>query len=417
MYREFSDKQMEIIQHGESELTSCFAGGAVRSGKTTASAVGFATFTLAHGHKSEHFLVGQSVEVVMRNVGFDLLDIYQNLGTEAYFTRTLGSCIVIPYKGTDVRVWVIGAADERSQKRIQGSTAKGMLVDEGPVMPEGFFQMAWSRLSEEGAKLWCTYNPEGPRHWFKLTVIDRVEKYDGKIVHCSLDDNPSLGDNYKKRIKSSTTGHWHKRWVEGKWAGATGLIFPRWKVMKRTPKDLAEYQVSLDWGVSSVFAALCFKVKGQKAQCVSELYDDVRKAEETSVETERAGQVHAWLEMLEAPRNTVIWLDPSTPLTFKRCLRQYGYRVRNADNDVLPGIVTTGARLASGDITIHERCTSLLDEIGSYSWDEKKTEIGEDAPKKANDHACDALRYFAHSTGKVARVQPTSLKKVGINAS
>jgi hypothetical protein len=26
-------------------------------------------------------------------------------------------------------------------------------------------------------------------------------------------------------------------------------------------------------------------------------------------------------------------------------------------------------------------------------WDDKKTKVGEEAPIKINDHACDALRY------------------------
>ena len=404
MYPSFSDKQLEVIAHAvDPDHTSIFAGGAVRSGKTTASAVGFAAFTTGYGRDSEHFLVGQSVEVVMRNVGYDLLRIYETLGIRAVFTRTLGSCIIVPYKGRDVRVWVIGASDERSQKRIQGSTAKGMLIDEVPVLPEGFFNMAWSRLSEDGAKLWGTYNPEGPRHWFKQTILNYIERYEGKLVRFGLDDNPSLTHKTKDRYRKSFTGHWFKRLIKGEWAGATGLIFPVVKTAKREPKGLDNWAISVDFGVSSVFAALAFKFQGRQAHCLSELYDDVRK-DETKTEDERIAEVVKWADGLGIPNGTPMWVDPSTPNTFKRKLREAGFRVRLADNDVIPGLITTAARLASGEITINDGCTCLLEEIGTYSWDDKKTEVGEDAPKKAADHACDALRYYAHSTGKSARM-------------
>ena len=416
MFRSFSDNQLEVIAHAvDPHHTSLFAGGAVRSGKTASSAVGFAAFTTGHGLGSDHFLIGQSVEAVMRNIGYDLLKIYKIMGVPAEFTRTLGSCIVVPFKGEDIRVWVLGATDDRSQRRIQGATAKGMLIDEVPGIPEPFFHMAWSRLSEDGAKLWGTFNPEGPRHWFKQTVLNYLERYEGKLVRFQLRDNPSLANKTIERYEKSFTGHWYKRLIKGEWAGASGLIFPFFKQMKRCPKELEKWEVTLDWGVSSVFAALALKTKGRRAHVVNELYDDVREGEATKTQEERATEVGAWLNGLGVPLGTRIWLDPSTPNTFKKRLRKMGYKVRAADNDVLPGLVTTAARLQSGEITIGTGCPCLIEEIESYSWDEKKTEQGEDAPKKANDHACDALRYYAHSTGKVDRLNRVhTIKEVGL---
>ena len=45
-------------------------------------------------------------------------------------------------------------------------------------------------------------------------------------------------------------------------------------------------------------------------------------------------------------------------------------------------------------------------EFGSYIWDEKAAQQGEDRPVKENDHAMDAVRYFVYTilskrTGRV----------------
>ena len=66
------------------------------------------------------------------------------------------------------------------------------------------------------------------------------------------------------------------------------------------------------------------------------------------------------------------------------------------------GLVTTATRLENRDILIGD-CPMLKEELDTYAWDKKATDRGEDAPIKMDDHGCDALRYYAHSTGKLYR--------------
>ena len=42
----------------------------------------------------------------------------------------------------------------------------------------------------------------------------------------------------------------------------------------------------------------------------------------------------------------------------------------------------------------YDCCKKTVDEFGTYSWDKKASEKGEDAPIKVNDHSMDAVRYF-----------------------
>ena len=401
---ELSQRQTEVLRHSASDATSVFAGGAVRSGKSYSVMLGFALWLLKEDTSSDHAIVGQSIETIMRNVGFDLLTTIEQMGGKAEVSKTFGTRIVVQGK-VPQNVWLIGANDAKARRRIQGSTLKGLVVEELALLPEDFFQMAWSRLSVEGAKMWCSYNPEGPAHWAKRTVIDRAREYGGVVIRFYMKDNPTLSAAVIARYEKSFTGHFYKRLIEGQWAAATGACYPEWFT---TPHDMETQNVglALDWGVSTTLACLAIQQDREKAVVARELF---HHAKETQVLTENqaAELVIAWWtahygSLFKGPR-AFAWLDPNTPASFKGLLRKAGFQIRGADNAVIPGIITTGARLASGQILIHERVTELADELASYTWDAAASDKGEDKPTKKSDHGCDALRYFAHTTGKAWR--------------
>ena len=68
-----------------------------------------------------------------------------------------------------------------------------------------------------------------------------------------------------------------------------------------------------------------------------------------------------------------------------------------AKNEVVDGIRKTGSLFARKKILINETCSGLLDELGTYMWDEKSALRGEERPIKQQDHGPDALRYYVNS--------------------
>ena len=84
-------------------------------------------------------------------------------------------------------------------------------------------------------------------------------------------------------------------------------------------------------------------------------------------------------------------VDPSAA-SFIALLRQEGWNVRKADNDVLGGIRKTSDLLKSGKLVICATCRDCLREMEQYVWD---LNAGRDAVKKEHDHAMDDMRYFA----------------------
>ena len=415
-FQPFSDKQMEIVNHAESDYTTCLAQGAVRSGKTIAADLSFGLWSVTRGKDHNHGICGLSLETIMRNVGYDLIDIYGMLGYKARLDRSIGARIVVELKHRVMSIWLVSSGDERSQKRIQGATLMGLLIDEVVNVPRSLFFMAWSRLSVEGAKLWATFNPDTPNHWFKKEVVDRIQDFDGYLVKFLLTDNPTLSEAVRQRYEKSFTGHWYQRYIKGEWAGASGLIFPKWYEAEEsdwTKVQKGQWALSMDWASSSVFCALAFRYRGKSAVCKYEMYYDAREAV-TRTEQEQLEALMAWCDANELGR-PVIYLDPHTPDSFKRLLRENKFKVRNADNNVLPGLVTTSQRLANRQITIDtENCPQLEAELYGYLWDLKKAELGEDKPIKENDHACDSLRYYARSTGKTLNAKPVSVERIGL---
>jgi len=80
---------------------------------------------------------------------------------------------------------------------------------------------------------------------------------------------------------------------------------------------------------------------------------------------------------------------------------------------IVPGHVVPELRQNDGYATLHGQpslyifstCTNTIREIETYRWKEKAVTQAQDLnspeqPEKANDHAMDALRYFAVSYRK-----------------
>lgn len=404
---ELSAPQKRVVRHATSDRTSLFVGGAIRSGKSWASTLGMVVHLAQAKHDHDAAIVGQSVESAMRNVGFEALDMASGLGLSAELDKRFGTRLILNGRS----VWVLGASDAKARRRIQGATLCALLADEAVLLPRDFYMQAWGRLSVQGAKMWCTYNPEGPAHWFLREVLRRADDYDGEVVDFRLSDNPSLVDSVKERYERSFTGHWHSRLIEGQWAGASGLIFPRFSECDAMPFERGGWRASMDWGVSGVMHCLLASTAGSLVKVVGELRHDARTdgiwTEQEAVDAIAAFILHA------APKQTVLFVDPSTPESVKRLLRLQGLRVVNANNDVAAGLSRTAAALADESVCVSlVQCSALVDEMRSYQWDDAKTELGQDAPAKVNDHGCDALRYLIHSVGWTAgRAHPTSVKE------
>ncbi|MCD7916869.1 MAG: hypothetical protein LUF84_00125 [Clostridiales bacterium] len=163
-------------------------------------------------------------------------------------------------------------------------------------------------------------------------------------------------------------------------------------VVDKLPDLAGDSYVSCDYGTQNPTVFLLWqRERGRKRWfCVREYYYSGRKERRQKTDSEFAEDLQAWLEGTN-PRAIVV--DPSAA-SFIAELRQRGYAVQKADNDVLDGIRTVAQRLGAGELVFSHSCVHTLEEFQAYVWDEKAGARGEARPVKASDHCMDAMRYF-----------------------
>lgn len=308
-----------------------------------------------------------------------------------------------------------GANDIQAEAKIRGLTLQGAYCDEVTKLPEDFFAMLLSRLRKEGAKLFCTTNPDYPGHWLKADYIDRQDELDLLDVQFTLDDNTTLPLDYVENIKKEYTGVFYDRFILGRWVLAEGLIYPMYQdaIVDELPKDGQGKQIqptdmciSMDYGTMNAFAALLwykvnnvwYAVKGyyysgrdsgvQKTD--GEYLVDIEKRFNDEI-GDTISAIKSAAQYGTAARKIEVIIDPSAA-SFIALLRRSGWaKVRPADNDVLNGIRETASAMNTGKIKVHKSIKEWADEMGGYVWDDNE---GEERPVKVDDHYCDATRYM-----------------------
>lgn len=393
-FKPFSRKQRKVLNwwcpdSPVKDMDGIIADGAIRSGKTLSMSLSFALWAMSSFNGQNFGMCGKTIGSFRRNVLFWLKQMLKSRGYGVTDHRA-DNLLVVTRGKVENYFYIFGGKDERSQDLIQGITLAGVFFDEVALMPESFVNQATGRCSVEGSKFWFNCNPDGPEHWFKKNWIDRREEKHLLYLHFTMDDNLSLSERVKERYRALYTGVFYRRYIQGEWCLAEGLIYQFDKERHTVTKLPAEgeWYISCDYGTLNPFSAGLWCVNEGKAVRVAEYYYSGRARNQQLTDED----YYAELEKLAGKRviHSVV-VDPSAA-SFIACIRQHDrFAVRKAKNDVLSGIRLTSAMLQAGVIKIGVNCTDSIREFGLYRWEEK----GEiDKPIKENDHAMDDIRYF-----------------------
>lgn len=384
----FTAKQEEFVgklKYGGLKRLNILTGS-VRAGKTWITLVVWAMWVAQMPIDKDYIMVGVTLDTLDNNC----LRLLQDLVGENNF-RYSARAKVGSLFGRRIRLE--GANDTRSERKIRGATFQGAYVDEITRIDYNFWQMLLSRLSEPGAKLIGSTNPDNPSHWLKTEYLDRIDDIDLYADKFTLDENTFLDPEYVKQIKAEYTGVFYKRFIEGEFAVAEGIIYPDYEEALCAPFDgpFSEYILSIDYGTQNAFAALLWGNKGGVWYIIQEYYYSGRDTgkqltdEEYAVALETHFGKYIKIKQDRGDKLKVI-IDPSAAsfiTTLKK--REHKYKVIPADNAVVDGIRETASAMYTEKIKIFDTCKCLIKEMQGYAW---KEDAADDTPIKVNDHAC-----------------------------
>ncbi len=377
-------KQRDFIIGSQSRVN--LLHGSVRSGKSIVADIRFLEALIRSKSARPPLIVGRTQTALERNV---LDDLRRLVGTENFdYKRSLKLAYIYGRP-----VLIEGANDESAYTKIAGSTLPFAYVDEGTLIPESFWNMLISRLSEPGAQLFGTMNPGGPGHYLKKKWIDREAELDLRSWHFALEDNTHLDPAYVAELKRQYTGLFYQRYILGQWVQAEGAIYQNFRRDLHTVDRLPEGRpsqmvVGVDWGATHPTAYL----RALRYGTTWYIDKEYRRSDLTNGELAR--DLQAFLGDLYP---SAILVDPSAKSFRLELLRAGVQMVMQADNDVLNGLSRVSNAFETGHLKLVEpNCPLTLEELEGYRWDDAATERGLDKPVKEKDDLMDALRYIGN---------------------
>lgn len=388
-----SPKQLEILKFPYTKYDALICDGAVRAGKTSIMALSFVLWAMGNFDKQQFAICGKSVGSVTRNVLNPLLSIkYLSENFQMQYNRS-DHCLVVRRGSVTNNFYLFGGKDESSQDLIQGITLAGVLLDEVALMPQSFVNQALARCSVTGRKLWFNCNPANPMHWFRQEWLLQLDQKNAMHLHFTLDDNPGLSEEIKSSYRSMYSGVFYKRFIEGLWVMADGVIYDMFDANENVyrddekPVDLAwtgVRYIAVDYGTTNPMRFLeIYDYKGKVY--IDREYDwDSRREFRQKTDSEYGDD---FMTFLGDQPCSAVYVDPSAA-SFITELESRGLYIIQADNDVENGIRRCASLIGRRELLINSRCTRLIDEIGTYCWDTKAAMNGVERPVKTADHSC-----------------------------
>ena len=402
---EFSPKQrmaLSLLKNGGLKRLNIFEGS-VRSGKTYISMIMWSFWVAQCPKEQAYLMAGKTLTTLKRNVLEPMSELF-------------GSCFRYSITKKEARlfgrkIYLEGAANAGSEGKIRGMTLRGAYCDELTLFGEDFFTMLLSRLSEDGAKLFATTNPDTPGHWLKRDYLDK-KLPDLLSLKFTLDDNPHLPTDYVQALKSEFSGVFYDRFILGKWVAAEGRIYDTFSngsiltvqelAQKLERNRLMTSVVGVDYGgngSASVFCHVGFDVGFRNVYVLSEYYDSRNRSAESLISAFADYIAH---EKQQHPTLCAAYCDSAEQLLVKSFRSAVRLDVRNALKKPINTRINMLNRLISTSrFFVSEECPRLIDAIRSAVWDER--DIHHDKRLDNGSTNIDSLDAFEYAIERYER--------------
>lgn len=407
-YGEFGRTAINFLENSNAWIN--IAHGSVRSGKTITCNARWLTF-LAESDSDEFLISGKTSSSLKRNVINPLMAMMNTEDIPHEFHAHDGELYI-----EDKVCYCMGFNDEKAVDVIAGMTVGGWLADEIARCPRSAVEMAISRCSESGAKMFWNTNPDSPYHYLFTNYINDHELLKAGTVKTwkfLLDDNPNLPPEYVEELKrvNQKSEVFYKRNILGEWVIAEGAIYDMfdtkqnvftWNYLKdEFPADQKIHEINLccDYGVSTVTTFGVMGIHRDMAQgntyyLLEETYYDKEDIGVAQSDSERVDDIVMLQDKYQLNENNSIYLPHDAASLKTACQKDSRVKltVKTYVPDTYEDIKKTQDLIANRRFLIHQDCANSISQAQTYSWDKKAQQRGEDKPLKIKDHCPDMWR-------------------------
>ena len=386
----------------ESDAFINIVHGSVRSGKTIVATFRFLLFVLESPYY-EFMISGKTRDTIERNVIRDLIRMID--GRIPYKYRKFDNYIEIAGN----KIWLIGFSDEGATEKVRGMTVGGWYADELTSASKSTVEMAITRCSVDGAKMFWTMNPESPYHFIYTDYITNQELLDSGTVktwHFNLDDNLHLSPRYVEELKRVNRKSQvnYKRNILGQWVIAEGVIYDSFDEKVHVFHDdltstFDEINICCDYGVSTVTTFGVMGIvknlkEGNKYYLQEETYYDAQQRGVAQSDSDRVDDIIRLQNKYGLNRRSTIFLPHDAASLKAQCRKdpRIQMKVRTYAPDTYKDINRIQDLFNTRRFFIHESCKNSITQAQTYCWDTKAQQRGEDKPLKVDDHCPDMWR-------------------------
>ena len=314
---------------------------------------------------------------------------------------------------------------------LRGVKLRGLVIDEIASIRNWdwlYSEVLRPTLTDYSAPCIFISTPKGFNHFHQLYELGQQQEGDYKSWRFTSYDNPQISKKELDNAKQELTEDTFQQEYMADFRKYTGLVYKEFQreVHVIEPFDIPEgwsHYRSLDFGSTNPTVCLWITVdvddnwfiynehyvSGQTLDFHSGIINSQTRAEGVS-QTFGDPSGAQWIQEFAqrgiyiTPANKEVGTQFNSWLRFG--IEKVSERLKRVPGRVDP-VPQRGRSIDGGipSLFIFSGCTNLINEFETYRWKEKSVNQAQDlnepdVPEKANDHALDALRYFAVSYQK-----------------
>ena len=396
----FSPKQQEYFHNATKPIN--IAHGAIRAAKTDIQI--FKYLTVLDRCPGRHVAMGADLQTLKQNI------LYSPSGRErtmeywlgpAYDFNEQSSILTVQGRNGEASCRFVGFDNARAVRRILGGTFESALIDELRLAPKD----VTVHLTGRTKQIFATTNPDSPYHYAHTDYIkDNSDVYELSFV---MDDNPSLTDEYKARMRRQYSGVFYDRFISGKWVVGEGLIYVSYNPSTDYNYELIPFTdydeiiLGIDYGTAFPFVIeeICKKYDYQGRECMyynnrEYWWDPKEDGKYVKADSDYVKDLKQFMIAYPAQLPVRIFCD-ETAHSFIAEARKQRINITPASvRNPTDRVRQVDSLYKQGMLRQHKRTVQARAENTTYCWDEKKADSQHtELPKKENDHAVNARDY------------------------